>query len=282
MIRTAISPRFAIRTFVFTWLAILSGLREGVNLTTAADLERALAAAGLDAPVDWQEVTGSTNATAFEMARAAAPEWSLAATAHQTQGRGRLGRRWEDVGGRALMFSLVLRPTLAPQDAGLISLLAGAAMAEAATAASGHAVRCKWPNDLLTDVGKLGGILAESTVEEGSLAFVVLGLGVNVEAPPDVEGAAGLGADVDPMDLLTRFLAGFRAGYRPGDAGFADAVVSRWTAGADTIGRRVEGTAADGTIVAGKATGLDARGGLVVLSAEGPVTVSTGEIVHLR
>jgi BirA family transcriptional regulator, biotin operon repressor / biotin---[acetyl-CoA-carboxylase] ligase len=282
MIRTAISPRFAIRTFGFTWLAILSGLREGVNLTTAADLRRALTTAGLDAPVDWQEVTGSTNATALEMAKAAAPEWSLAAAAHQTQGRGRRGRRWEDEGGRALMFSLVLRPILMPADAGLLSLLAGAVMAQAATASSPLTVRCKWPNDLLAEDGKVGGILAESAVEEGSLHFVVLGIGVNLEAPAQVEGAAGLGAGMEPMALLTTFLSSFREAYRTQDAAFADEVVSRWTAVADTIGRRVEATAKDGRRIAGVATGVDRRGGLVVRTPGGAVTVSTGEIVHLR
>jgi BirA family biotin operon repressor/biotin-[acetyl-CoA-carboxylase] ligase len=232
--------------------------------------------------VDWQEVTGSTNATALEMAKAAAPEWSLAAAGHQTQGRGRQGRRWEDVGGRSLMFSLVLRPALAPADAGLVGLLAGAVMAQAATAASPLTVRCKWPNDLLAEGGKVGGILAESTVQERSLRFVVLGLGVNLEAPAHVEGAAGLGSGVEPMALLRTFLTAFRAAYRTDDAGFADDVVSRWTAVADTIGRRVEATAGDGRRVAGEAVSLDHRGGLVVRTADGSVTVSTGEIQHLR
>ena len=56
------------------------------------DLERALAAAGLRAPVRWEEVTGSTNATAYALAMDGAPEWTLVAAGHQTAGRGRLGR----------------------------------------------------------------------------------------------------------------------------------------------------------------------------------------------
>ena len=248
-------------------------------MTTTADVERALEAAGLVAPVDWQEVTSSTNATALEMAEAGAPQWSLAAAAHQTQGRGRLGRSWADHPGRALMFSVVLRPDMAPEDAGILPLLAGAAMAEAGAALSGLRVRCRWPNDLMVLHEKVGGILAESGVTDGTLRHVVMGVGVNLEAPPGMEGAAGLGPAVDPLELLTRFLIGFHAGY---DAGDTEAVIARWTAVSATVGRVVEATSWEGRMITGTATGVDARGALVVDTATGPVTVSSGELLHLR
>ncbi len=235
-------------------------------------------------PCDWQEVTGSTNATALEMAEHDAPQWSLAAAAHQTAGRGRLGRVWEDRPGRALLFSVVLRPAMAPAGAGLLPLLAGAAMAEACTALSGHQVRCKWPNDLMVEAGdvakKVGGILAESGVTGGRLRHVVVGVGVNLDAPPGIGDAAGLGPSVDPMELLTRFLIGFRAGYEPGVDD--EAAVARWMAVSATIGREVEIASRDGAKVTGEATGVDARGRLVVRTTTGSVTVSSGDVVHLR
>ena len=76
---------------------------------TTVDLERSLRSAGLTAPVRWDEVTGSTNATAAALALQGAPEWTLVGAGHQTQGRGRQGRRWEDEPGGALMVSVVLR-----------------------------------------------------------------------------------------------------------------------------------------------------------------------------
>ena len=60
-------------------------------MLSKADLERALVAAGLDAPVRFDEVTGSTNATALELAAAGSPEWTLVAAGHQSAGRGRQG-----------------------------------------------------------------------------------------------------------------------------------------------------------------------------------------------
>ena len=73
-------------------------------MLSVVDLERAFADLGLDAPVRFDEVTGSTNATALEMAEAGAPEWTLVAAAHQTAGGGPLGRWWTDRAGAALMF----------------------------------------------------------------------------------------------------------------------------------------------------------------------------------
>jgi len=87
---------------------------------TATELERALRLAGLSAPAHWQEVTGSTNADAAALADGGAPEWTLVGAGHQTAGRGRLGRTWLDRPGGSLMASLVLRPTMAPEDLGLL------------------------------------------------------------------------------------------------------------------------------------------------------------------
>jgi BirA family transcriptional regulator, biotin operon repressor / biotin---[acetyl-CoA-carboxylase] ligase len=249
-------------------------------MTTAADLMRALATAGLEAPVRWDEVTGSTNAMAWELAAEGSPEWTLVAAAHQTEGRGRLGRTWSDEPGRALMFSVVLRPELPPERAGLLPLLAGASMAEAASALTDRPVRCKWPNDVLSDEGKVAGILMEASQDEGVLRHVVMGVGVNLDAP-DIEGAAGLG-DVDPIELLGAYLRRFRDGYPPREAAEEHRIVRRWCAVSDTIGRDVEITRADGSVERGRAAGIDDLGGLILDTNGGPTTVRSGEVAHLR
>jgi len=138
-------------------------------------MRRVLGRIGVDSPVRFDDVTASTNATAVEMARSGAPEWTLVAAGHQTAGRGRLGRRWIDEPGRALMFSIVLRPELSPGRAGLISLLAGTAMARACVEAAGAAVGCKWPNDLMLGGAKVGGILSESAVVDDRIDVAIRG-----------------------------------------------------------------------------------------------------------
>ena len=251
-------------------------------MTTTADLERVLVAAGCAAPAQWDETTGSTNVTARARAEAGDPEWTLVAAGHQVDGQGRLGRSWEDRPGAALLFSVVLRPMIDPPDAGLLPVLAGAAMAEVTKAVTGAEIRCKWPNDLLSEEGKVGGVLMESAVVGGRLRYAILGAGVNLDPPGGVPGARGLGVDVDPLALLEAFLRTFRDGYRPGSPGFTADVVDRWSRVSATLGRRVEAALAGDGVVRGIATGLDPHGALILETDRGPVTVTSGEVLHLR
>ncbi len=249
---------------------------------SVVELERALAAAGLSAPVRWEEVTSSTNATASAMAGEGAPEWTLAAAGHQTAGRGRRGRSWTDVPDSAILCSLVLRPPIDPDEAGILTLLAGAAWAESIGATTGRVVRCKWPNDLEIDDAKVGGILGESVVRDGRLDHVVIGSGVNLVPPDGLDRpTAGLGSNVDRSGLLGTFLVAFREGYRPTEAGWVRDVLDRWRAVASTIGRRVEAERGRDGPVRGTAIDVDERGGLVIECAEGSVTVSFGDVTHL-
>jgi BirA family biotin operon repressor/biotin-[acetyl-CoA-carboxylase] ligase len=245
---------------------------------TDDDLRAVLGAIGVVAPVRALEVTASTNATALAMADEGAPDWTLVTAAHQTGGRGRHGRSWHDVAERALLASVVLRPALAPATAGLLSLLAGAALADAIARVAGVDVRCKWPNDLLVGDAKVGGILGESRVDAGSLRAVVVGVGVNL-TPPDVPGAGGIG-EVGLADLLGAFIVGFHRGTSAAD--LAAEVRTRWIPVSSTIGREVRASGTDGSAIHGLATGIDDRGGLVVVTDDGERSVVAGEIDHLR
>jgi BirA family biotin operon repressor/biotin-[acetyl-CoA-carboxylase] ligase len=102
------------------------------------------------------------------------PEGATVATDHQTAGRGRLGRAWEDVAGRAILMSVLLRPPapmpLWPQ----LSLVAGEAVATALREL-GIDASLRHPNDVVVAGRKLVGVLPEA-----SRGRVVLGIGVNV------------------------------------------------------------------------------------------------------
>lgn len=255
---------------------------------TEADLERALHLAGLSAPTHWHEVTGSTNALAAGLAADGAPEWTIVGAGHQTAGRGRLDRTWVDRPGGSLMTSLVLRPSMAPDDLGLLTLLAGAAWAEAAREASGLDVHCRWPNDLVIGEAKVGGVLAESSVAGDRVEWVVLGSGLNLVAPDEAPGAepgsgfAALGAAVDRVALLGGFLSRFRMGYRAPADQLAGEVTARWTAVSSTLGRVVRATGLDGRVREGVAIAVDASGRLLLETADGPAAVTSDDIEHLR
>jgi BirA family biotin operon repressor/biotin-[acetyl-CoA-carboxylase] ligase len=101
-------------------------------------------------------------------------EGAVAATDHQTAGRGRLGRRWETPPGTAVLASVLLHP---PRERHLpeLTMVAALATAEAVEAATGWSAQIKWPNDVMLNRRKVAGILAE--LEDGT---VVVGIGLNV------------------------------------------------------------------------------------------------------
>ncbi|HEY5858909.1 MAG TPA: hypothetical protein VIX62_01325, partial [Actinomycetota bacterium] len=153
-------------------------------------------------------------------------------------------------------------------------------------------VRCKWPNDLLVDGRKVGGILAESAggagldqfepdQTAGAVAHVVIGSGINLVAPPEIEEAVGLGAGTDPTELLGGFLRRFREGYGSHGEHAASRSLDRWRAVADTLGRRVRAHRLDGEPIEGVARDVDEHGGLVVETLAGTMTVRFGEVEYL-
>lgn len=175
-----------------------------------------------------------------------------------------------------MLLSVVVRPTFDAEHLGLVSLAAGAAMAEAVSRTAGVAVRCKWPNDLLVGDAKVGGILAESELDGGSVRFVVVGVGVNLEPPEDVPGAAGIG-EVDEVGLVSNFLRGLDALLAAQPA----AILEGWRARADTLGRRVEATTVEGTVVRGVAADVDADGALLVETDGGRARIAFGDVAHV-
>jgi BirA family biotin operon repressor/biotin-[acetyl-CoA-carboxylase] ligase len=247
---------------------------------TSTELERALAIAGLDAPVRWQEVTGSTNTLAAELAEAGAPEWTIVGAGHQTAGRGRRGRMWLDTPGGSLMTSFVLRPSLPADALGLLTLLAGASWAEAASETTGRSVRCKWPNDLMIGEAKVGGVLAESSVAGGKVRWAVVGSGINL-APSGIEGSGSLG-ETDRPALLGSFLGRFKRGYETPSQALAADVVERWSAVSSTLGERVSAIATDGMRTEGVATAVDGSGRLILDVGGRRVAVAFERIEHLR
>jgi BirA family biotin operon repressor/biotin-[acetyl-CoA-carboxylase] ligase len=287
MMRTAISPRFAIK---IRGLATRSApaadnrVRPNGSQTSVLsehDLVRALERLGRKAPVRFDEVTGSTQATALAMAAEGAPEWTLVAAGHQTAGRGRLGRAWHDDPGRALLCSVVLRPDLPANRGGLLTLLAGVALAGACTEVGRAAASCDWPNDVLVGGRKVAGVLAESAVAGDRLEHVVLGFGVNLGNPPPGLPDAG-GVEAEAPELLEAFLLAFAQGYGRGGAGLGESVLASYRNHCSTIGRRVRGRATDGVLVEGEAVSVDELGGLVVRVAEGTRVIRFGTVESLE
>ncbi|MBM3451364.1 MAG: 2-amino-4-hydroxy-6-hydroxymethyldihydropteridine diphosphokinase, partial [Armatimonadetes bacterium] len=137
-------------------------------------------------PLHWLASTTSTNDEARRLAEAGAPEGTAVAARTQTAGRGRLGRSWTSPPG-GLWVSVVLRPLIGLPDIPRLGLAVGVAVHRAIERVTGTRTGLRWPNDILLDGRKLGGILAET----GPAArWVVVGVGLNTAVPRDLLPAA--------------------------------------------------------------------------------------------
>ena len=168
----------------------------------------------LDLPrVEVLESTTSALDVAHRIAAEGAPAGTLVIANEQTAGRGRGGKTWQSSLGAGIWLTLIERPV---DTSGLevLSLRVGLAAAEALDRFAAEPIRLKWPNDLYIDRGKLAGILVEARWRQQTVEWVAIGLGVNVNAPRDVEGAAGLEPGTDRLEALGELVPGLRAAAR--------------------------------------------------------------------
>jgi BirA family biotin operon repressor/biotin-[acetyl-CoA-carboxylase] ligase len=254
-----------------------------------------LAGSALFTSVEVVGTTGSTNADLIAAARAGAAAGLVLVAEEQTAGRGRLDRSWHSQPGAALTFSVLLRPNGVPPAArGWLPLLTGVAVAAAVEAQTGVQASLKWPNDVLAAgaeaPGKLAGILAEQAGDA-----IVVGVGLNVSASRDelpsghatslwLAGAANPDRQAILIAVLREFerrYLGWTSSSAPGDA-TVSGLRAAYLSFCSTIGRDVRVELPGGGVLAGRATGVDAAGCLLVSATDGRHAVSAGDVVHVR
>lgn len=223
------------------------------------------------------ERCGSTNAVLLAEGK---PGVLLAAD-EQTAGRGRRGRRWYSAPGAGVTFSLSVR--IAKPVAGL-SLVAGVGAARALRALGVSRVALKWPNDLVVDGAKLGGILVET---RGKLA--VIGIGVNCRRDAALEARLRR-----PLASLDQFITVDRERiiHKVGTS-LLEALATFETQGLEPLriewermhahaGERLRVRLANGRVVTGLARGLDRDGGLQLETRAGLRAVQSGRVLSAR
>lgn len=260
-------------------------------MLTEHTVAQAAEAASLSGPVHFRPVTGSTNDDLLSLALGGAPEWTVVVAARQEAGRGRLGRSWASLPGTTLAVSVLLRPRVSPAEAPALSLMAAACMAEACLRACRVEAMCKWPNDLVAGHRKLGGVLPEARIEGDRVAFVVIGVGVNVsqrpedfppELRPTATSVASEGGLPDAPALLAAYLLKLADVYAPRSDRFLTAALDEYRTRCITLGRSVAATTTDGSALEGEAVAVGPAGELVIRTGAGERTVAFGEVKHLR
>lgn len=257
------------------------------------DLSRALAGAeSLWRSVEVLPTAASTNALVAQRARAGEAEGLVIVADHQTRGRGRLDRTWTTPPGAALTFSFLLTPReVSASRWSWLPLITGIAVAEAVTRRCDIPCDLKWPNDVMVSGAKVAGVLVERLDVNGGPVAVV-GVGLNVATSREelpVASATSLQLEgartTDRTVLLREILRFFAALYDRWRAsgGIEDSELSAsYSARCATVGQVVRVSLPTGAQVRGTATGVDGDGCLVVSTPTGPVTVSAGDVVHVR
>ncbi|RIA56121.1 biotin--[acetyl-CoA-carboxylase] ligase [Dichotomicrobium thermohalophilum] len=229
--------------------------------------------------------TASTNAEAMALALEGAepPLWVWAA--RQTKGRGRLGRDWDSPEGN-LYASLLLRLNCPAHAIGGLPLIAGLAARDAVSSAAESVagrLRLKWPNDIMLDGAKLGGVLIESLVLSGGGRAVVIGTGLNLASAPSglnraVTSLREHGCTIAPEQALTvlaeasaRWLAIWDDG-----AGFGQ-IREAWLSHAVPLGAPISVTLG-GEKIAGRFGGLDETGALRLRKNGAERIITAGDV----
>lgn len=221
----------------------------------------------------------STQEVAREHAVPDGREWLVVVAETQSVGRGSRGREWQSRSG-GLYMTVVLKPG---RHIGLVPLLAGVAISEAISEVAGFEAQLKWPNDVLLHGKKVGGILVESVWSGGTLRFILLGVGVNVnndlpDALPEATSLSKeLGWEVGLDPLMNSILKSLERHFDdlPLDP---ELILRSWKKRNQTLGRRVVVTDRSGEPIEGIATDVDREGALLVETDRGLRRVLSGRI----
>lgn len=265
----------------------------GYRLRQSPDLlRRETVEAYLSAPrADWEvlESVDSTNSACRRLALEGAEDGTVVMADCQTAGRGRRNRSFQSPAGRGLFLSILWRPGCTPDKLLPLTALSAVAVYRAVERVCGLNLRIKWPNDLVLNGKKLGGILTEMALEgeSGLVSHAVVGIGLNVHhLPSDFEGQVRDIATSLDMELDGRVCRGKLAAalleeldYLRGEVLFApEKWLEPYRAACLNIGQTVQlirGEARERV----EAVAVDGQFGLVVRHENGELeTVRSGEV----
>ncbi|MBI5582449.1 MAG: biotin--[acetyl-CoA-carboxylase] ligase [Deltaproteobacteria bacterium] len=285
-----------IRRLKGSGLAIESRPGKGYRLISRPDflhpalIQRLLTTRILGQTIHTFSEIDSTNSRARELAEQGAGEGTLVAAEHQTRGRGRMDRGWLSPPGENLLFSLLLRPHLPPQQTFSLIMLASVSLCRAVYAETGLEAGIKWPNDIYLKGKKLAGILAEFAADSDRVNHVIIGLGVNVnwfpeKLPPGSQPATSLqqeaGRRISRVNLLASFLNQAEGLYQEAEGQGYGFLRGEW-GGLSLVQDRPVRIETGKETWRGIARGIDEQGALIVSLAGGRQKLFHTGDVHLR
>jgi len=264
------------------------------------DIRSTLATQELGQHLHLHREVASTNATLLALAQSGAEHGTVVVADSQTAGRGRQARTWFSPSGMNLYCSILIRAgdLRIPFAEWLswIPLGSAVAIAEAVRTVTGTRLALKWPNDLLINDRKLGGVLCEQGVDRGKQPFVIIGIGLNVNTTREVfpQELADIAISlmeicerpIDRNRLLSEILNDLETVLNELRSEGARRLQHAYTAACATVGRRIRVALAESHEVVGVAEGIVLDGALLVRpldrSASPVIEVRAADVIHLR
>lgn len=232
----------------------------------------------------------STNEAAVSWARdesTPAPHGAIVTADAQTHGHGRRGRDWASPPGKGVYLSVVWRPEIAVADVGQLTMITAFAAASTIEKISSLSVSTKWPNDVLLNGKKIGGVLCETGLEKDRIAFVVAGVGLNInftaaefpERPifPATSLAIETGKCFDVESAREVLVTCLQHEYSRYGDGEWNTQRGEFIAQCSILGEPVRVQNENGEY-SGVAVGIDHNGLLVVQNENGLRTVAAGDV----
>jgi BirA family biotin operon repressor/biotin-[acetyl-CoA-carboxylase] ligase len=255
--------------------------------------------------IHYHSLVTSTNEEALRIGRMRKdPEGIVVIADSQSHGRGRLGRKWISPPGVNLYLTALLRPPFEEKDAPLLVLMAAVAVVTAIRRHTGLKAEIKWPNDILVNGKKTGGILLETQSSQGGRPLIAVGIGINVNMPLHMlphDMRAGVtsireegGRDIVRMGLLREVLALIEEWYKVLLHGDRTVLLREWSRLDATAGRMItlkmtpsvaagDGESSITGCITGMAEGIDSEGRLLIRGPSGKmVRMSAGDVTILK
>lgn len=214
---------------------------------------------------------------------------SLILALEQTEGKGRLQRKWFSPKG-GLYFSLIIKPNIPPFEVFMLNFVFSLSVVETLKEYGVNA-NTKWPNDVLVDNKKICGILIETDTEIDKVNYCIVGVGVNVNIDNQFFKKHKLEATsiyaltnkkVDFTQFFIFLLKKVEYWYEIFEKKEYDKIVNEWKKYSSTIGKIVEIQTLEGKII-GKAIDVSSKGTLIIkTSSKQEIEILSGDCIHLR
>ena len=238
------------------------------------------------------EKIDSTQNFALDLTQKPHENGSVVIAQRQTQGRGRLDRKWISPKG-GIWMSILLRPNFDPSYTSLFPMLTSLALAISIEKTLKIKTELKWPNDLAIKGKKVAGILIDASIESNKIDYIIIGVGVNFKIKPDVVTRSIKGnkrnygittlikkdQKGNPVELIQQFLFELEQSYNKVVSGSIGQIRKEWVKRSSTIGKNITATTTTG-ILKGKAVGIDKTGALLLSNRDKIQRLLAGDIIY--